>query len=140
MNIKIDGFYMSEIIGKPYSKFDFTIGDIYLKQKAMWLKDDSTDEGKFFINLQMLKTAKNFVFYTVGKYGGAMLGMENDILFRNEGTDKIFKLRIIASAGKTNVLADCENCEFVQSTVSPTPIGAIQCIEIKYGDVSISLF
>jgi hypothetical protein len=94
--------------------------------------------------MQMLKSAGDMRFYTIGKYRGAYGNSPelSNTLFKDvAATDKIdspnFKLKIMAFAGKTHLIADCENCEMVQSIIMSSPAGTIQCVEIKYSDMDM---
>ncbi len=140
--ISFDGSFISK--GMERETYAFIIGDIYLTQRDKWLKADSTDGSKLFTNMKILRTAKNFSFYTTGKYKSRYLrSHEEAILFQDivakdkKTGNRTFTLNVIALLSNYGLIVKCQDCELVQSLNTPTPVGTIQCNQIKYGDMSI---
>ena len=138
-HIKLYGFIVSGVKGE--GGYEFEVGDIYLKQRTKSLKADSPDFPKLSSNIDFLKTAKNFVFYTKSENGSryTALGVRflKDFVENQSSGRRTFNLKIIAVIGGNSVIANFSGCELVQSMMMPTPIGTVQSYEIRFNDATV---
>ena len=115
-------FVPMKIFQEPYY---FDIGDIYLPQQNKWLKQDSFAASKLFTNMQILKAAGVFGFYTFSGTPGKFLP---DAVARSEE----FRILITARIGSYGLKALCFECELIQSLHVATHVGTAQNYRIKF--------
>lgn len=119
-----------------WETFDFVMSDIYVKELGKWLKADSVDSAKAFFNLETLKSAKDFSFYTMSESTARWAVGEkrilNDFFQYKKSSKSLFNLKIIASSSDFTTIIKCSDCQPLQVLLAPTPAGTMQSYSIKY--------
>ncbi len=117
--------------------FEFVMGDIYVREFGKWLKADSVDARKTFFNLEVLKSAKVFSFYTMSE-SNARWALDkkkqnlNDFFQYKKTTKNLFTLKIIAMSSSFTSIVECRDCEPMNVLLGLTPMGTMQSYSIKY--------
>jgi hypothetical protein len=96
------------------------------------------NDAKAFFNLEVLKTARSFSFYTTSRSKARWSLQENVTLkdfFDYKKPGHAFKLTIIALASNLGAIIECRDCQPVSSMLTSTPIGTMQAYTLKYADV-----
>jgi hypothetical protein len=87
------------------------------------------NDAKAFFNLEVLKTARSFSFYTTSR----SKALKDFFDYKKPG--HAFKLTIIALASNLGAIIECRDCQPVSSMLTSTPIGTMQAYTLKYADV-----
>ncbi len=119
-----------------WETFEFVMGDIYVKELGKWLKADSVDAPKTFFNLEILKSAKDFSFYTTSestaRWAAGKTRILNDFFQYKNSSQSLFTLKIIAMSSSFSSIIECRDCQPLQFLLAPTPVGTVQSYSIKY--------
>lgn len=124
-------FTPGNIIDRPYL---FGMDIVYLPQKSASLNEDSPDPARLFANLQMLQTAKDFLFSTSSTSTGTLL---KTLVTQETKFGDSFFFKISAYINNYGLIANCYDCELAQSMLMTTPVGIYQSYEIKCKSVYI---
>ena len=130
--------YEASFYGKLISQdatadsYDFEMDDIYVKQKNKRMKEDSFAASKLYTNMEILKAAGSFTFFTLST-------VVRDFFYKEEREQhKTFRIYIDAFIGNYQLKVMCFDCEFVSSLVAETVgFGTFQLYDIKFADALI---
>ena len=124
-----------------WETFEFTMGDIFVRELNKFIKSDSVDAAKAFFNLEALKTAKAFSFYTMSESTARWaLGEKrklNDFFEYKKSSKSAFTLKIVAVSSGFTWIVECRECQPVQTLLAPTPSGVMQFYSVKYSEALI---
>lgn len=135
MNAQVTFYSLIKAADTNWESFEFVMGDIYVRELGKWLKADSPDDGKTFFNLDVLKSVKEFGFYTMSESTARWAAGKKQILndfFQYKKPKSLFSLKIIAMSNNFNSIVECRDCEPGQVLLAPTPAGTVQSYTIKY--------